>query len=108
MAETSDVFPACPCPTTATFLTFAPSYTFTKFSSERSQESNTAEIRGSTLEGGASGVRFWVPGHEWLAMAVWVGHPCPTRLGQALSDQSVEFNFAYRLCVGRTPSSALP
>src|SRR6266576_5286884 len=29
MAETSDVLPACPCPIRATFLTLAPSYTFT-------------------------------------------------------------------------------
>src|SRR3954452_7783255 len=55
MAETNEVLPACPCPTTATFLTFSPVYTFTGSPPSEATNLTQRKLQAQLGEAGALG-----------------------------------------------------
>src|SRR5438552_10746946 len=95
MAETSEVLPACPWPTSATFLTFSPVYTFT--GSPPSEATNLTQLKlqaqlGGGLWASALGLRIGLAQITWgrvpspvrssdsstIRASVWVGQSCAT------------------------------
>src|SRR5262245_48246373 len=105
MAETNEVLPACPCPTTATFLTFSPAYTFTGSPSSEAtnltQRKKEAQLRKAGGRHQGSGFSH-EPCGACPERSRRAGHSCPTTYdehgGQASSFRLPERTIG--LCQG--------